>query len=874
MKKFISTIIFIFIILNQLFATHNRAGEITYKQISQYTYEITLITYTYTPSAANEQRDFLEMIWGDNTVGDIERKLIDYLPNDIQKNTYIGQHTYPGAGVYQIVMSDPNRNDGIENIPNSVTVLFSLKTTLKIDPSLGFNNTPILLNPPVDRAALGQIFIHNPSAYDPDGDSISYKLSVCLGDNALPIEGYMLPDASISISVDPITGDFIWNAPEAIGEYNIAMEIEEWRNGIKIGSIIRDMQIAVEETNNRPPVIVPLGDYCVLAGDSLGFTVTASDPDDDNIKLSAFGGPFEFTTNAAIFTEITGSSPVSSIFSWKPVCEQIRKQPYSTIFRAEDDNPEVQLTDYEESKITVVAPAPINLTVSPTSNTIFLEWDKYECTNASGFKIYRRENSYIYTPAECETGIPSYTGYSLIGTTNSEEDTTYLDNGNGSGLPPGYNYCYRIIAYFSDGAESYPSNEACAELVKGTPVIVETSVFYTDKINGSIHLKWIKPTEFNPVQYPGPYKYVLESSPDLYGINFSNPVEILGIDNTSYIDTIINTFDNAVSYKLTLYNDDGTTVEQIGTPGYASSLFLKGHPQDRKMKLEILENVPWQNYQYVIYRKDADENCTPNTNLYDSIGFTNTKEFIDYGLINGKNYFYYAKSIGEYDLAFIPKPIINFSQEICVSPVDTIPPCPVNLSLISNCDAYFNTLNWTLNDTCENEISKFLIFYSSTKNGDYELISTIEDNSVRTFNHYPTETLAGCYAVSPVDSAGNYTQPDELLRTCIDNCQYYKLPNVFTPGGDGTNDYFKPFPYKFVEKIDLKIYNRWGNLVFITENPDINWDGKDYINKKIVTDGVYYYICDVYEKRLSGIEIRNISGFVRIFGNTGNAVKP
>ena len=42
----------------QTFATHNRAGEITYKHISGYTYEFTLITYTYTPSLA--QREELE----------------------------------------------------------------------------------------------------------------------------------------------------------------------------------------------------------------------------------------------------------------------------------------------------------------------------------------------------------------------------------------------------------------------------------------------------------------------------------------------------------------------------------------------------------------------------------------------------------------------------------------------------------------------------------------------------------------------------------------------------------------------------------------------------------------------------------------------
>jgi len=119
-----------------------------------------------------------------------------------------------------------------------------------------------------------------------------------------------------------------------------------------------------------------------------------------------------------------------------------------------------------------------------------------------------------------------------------------------------------------------------------------------------------------------------------------------------------------------------------------------------------------------------------------------------------------------------------------------------------------------------------------------------------------------------VDSAGNYIKPEKLSKTCIDKCELYKLPNIFTPNGDGKNDFFRPIEYKFVEKIDIKIYNRWGNLVFETEDPDINWNGEDINGGKVVSDGVYYYICDVFEYRLTGIIPRNLSGFIHIYQNT------
>jgi len=68
------------------------------------------------------------------------------------------------------VVQDPNRNLGVKNIPNSVNVIFSISTILTVNPAMGHDNSPILLNPPYDKAAYHYLLFHNPSAYDPDGD--------------------------------------------------------------------------------------------------------------------------------------------------------------------------------------------------------------------------------------------------------------------------------------------------------------------------------------------------------------------------------------------------------------------------------------------------------------------------------------------------------------------------------------------------------------------------------------------------------------------------------------------------------------------------------------------------------------------------------
>ena len=56
-------LILLLIISKLTIATHNRAGEITYTQISDLTYEITITTYTYVLS--NVERTELEVEWGD-----------------------------------------------------------------------------------------------------------------------------------------------------------------------------------------------------------------------------------------------------------------------------------------------------------------------------------------------------------------------------------------------------------------------------------------------------------------------------------------------------------------------------------------------------------------------------------------------------------------------------------------------------------------------------------------------------------------------------------------------------------------------------------------------------------------------------------------
>lgn len=66
-----------------------------------------------------------------------------------------------------------------------------------------------------------------------------------------------------------------------------------------------------------------------------------------------------------------------------------------------------------------------------------------------------------------------------------------------------------------------------------------------------------------------------------------------------------------------------------------------------------------------------------------------------------------------------------------------------------------------------------------------------------------------------------------------------RVPNVFTPNGDGSNDEFRVV-YRSLAEFHCWIYNRWGKLVYKWDDPAKGWDGT--INGLPAAEGAYYYI--------------------------------
>jgi gliding motility-associated-like protein len=855
-------------------ATHNQAGEILVCHVGGLTYSVTIVTHTNPASPADRPEFVLE--WGDGDIDTIPRQsanVITVAGIQVQRNVYVAEHTYWGPGIYTLQYIDPNRVAGVVNIPGSVNVPMCVQSQIIVIPN-GNDCLPQFLNPPLQNACLGVCWEHNPGAYDVDGDSLSYELRPCLGYDTSeppdgygdPIEGYLFPDqvqpgANNQYSIDPVTGTITWCSPQEQGIYNIAFAVIEWRNGVQIGWVGRDMQVIVGACDDEPPVVAEVLDTCVLAGTTLIQGVQASDPDfGQTLTLTAFGGPFQVNSSPATFSSSPQANNVFGTFNWNTNCSHVRQQPYQVNFRASDNyNP--QLQDYESMFITVVAPAPENPTATPNGSIMELAWDASPCSNAIGYKIYRRQGLYNFDPDACETGVPGYTGYGLIGQTTGLNNTSYND----LGLSFGITYCYMVVACFADSAQSYASVEFCNFLERDVPIMTHVSVVSTDESTGVDSVIWSNAFDLDTIQWPGPYLFKLYAG-DGYTtantlIHTTGTSDFLQHSDTAFEHVNLDTRNTAHVYRVELYGASGDAL--IGSSNTASSVFLVPEPNDEQITLNMTHSTPWINTQYEVYRETAPD-------VWTLIGTTTTDVYVDTALVNGTEYCYKAKSIGAYNDPSIVSPLINWSQEVCASPVDLTPPCPPTLALDNDCETPLNTLTWNNpNESCANDTWQYHIWFSDSLGGPLQVIATLTGAEVTEFLHTDGLSVAGCYAVSAIDSVGNESA---LSNTeCGDNCPIYTLPNVFTPNNDQQNDRFIPFPYRGVKEIDLQVFNRWGQLVFNSTDPAILWPGTLKDGTEPVPDGVYFYTCTVNLIRLSGVEVKLLNGYVHIMrGSSGS----
>jgi hypothetical protein len=820
-------------------ATHLRAGEITVERVScnGLTFSITITAYTNTGSSVKFSDGTLD--FGDSH--SIQTPTVEntqFAPG-IGFVQFTTTHVFPGPGYYIISYKERNRNAGILNMSNSVNTQFYLETVIIIDPFIGCDNSPRLLVPPIDKGCTGGAWYHNPGAYDPDGDSLSYEFVVPKQDKNVPVNNYRDPNVkefydrigldyskaneaqggAPTFTINPVTGTIIWDAPGAPGEYNIAFKIIEWRkigsHWKQIGYVTRDMQIIIEDCKNQRPELTVPQDICVEAGTPISETIFGDDPDAlDSLKIEAFSEVFQLNPSPATFSPdpakfLGPPRPATLQFKWNTQCGHVKEQPYQVVFKVSDRSAQgASLVQFKTWQIKVVGPKPIwkTATLDLANRAAQLEWLPYKCAaNAVSMEVWRRVDSYPASPGPCITGMPDSFGYSKIATLPI--GTTKYTN---TGLASGAKYCYRLVAIFPlpKGGKSIVSDEVCLPPFKADrAVITNVTVDKTDTANGQITVMWYSPFDIDKTQFPPPYTYKVYRAE-----GFSGKIKIVEAFPGTRPDTVfvdkdsgLNTRDVTYNYRILGFDKNGI---KIDSSSVASSVRLELKPKFEEIELNWIANVPWSNNTVAyplhrIYRGPAGATESQMV-LIDNVN-VNQKGFVftDKGLKNTETYCYRVETRGSYGNPKIKTPLVNFSQISCIQPDDKIPPCkPVIDATALNCDdyratagcgdkvVYTNTLTWRrpFDPTCALDIKSYSIYYAPHLGDEFKKLNDVVTD---TFFIKTNASFAGCYKVSAVDRAGNESELSDAF--CFDNCPYYELPNVFTPNGDKCNDVFSAY---------------------------------------------------------------------------------
>jgi len=97
-----------------------------------------------------------------------------------------------------------------------------------------------------------------------------------------------------------------------------------------------------------------------------------------------------------------------------------------------------------------------------------------------------------------------------------------------------------------------------------------------------------------------------------------------------------------------------------------------------------------------------------------------------------------------------------------------------------------------------------------------------------------------CFFVLPAEAQHKSFNVASISEPSDTEVSKLLIPNAFSPNGDGINDIFKIANFTNQKLIEFKVFNRWGTILFTTEDPSSGWDGT--FKGKDEPFGVYGYV--------------------------------
>ena len=184
----------------------------------------------------------------------------------IEQFTYEATINLPHCSDWIFTVCENSRNVGINTIVNPGG---SLCVEATINNTSYCNNSPTFTQYPTPFICAGNLYCYNNGAIEIDGDSLVYSLITPLNSGIGGTVNFIAPYSSTNpvgggSSFDPITGN-LCITPTSILSGILAIKVKEYRNGVLIGSIIRDIQINVFNCGTIiPPTLSEIDSYTIV----------------------------------------------------------------------------------------------------------------------------------------------------------------------------------------------------------------------------------------------------------------------------------------------------------------------------------------------------------------------------------------------------------------------------------------------------------------------------------------------------------------------------------------------------------------------------------------------------------------------------------
>ena len=758
----------------------------------------------------------------------------------------------PIPGGYTVTYQRCCRGPNITNLTSPDDTGITLFATVPgLETGFNVNNSPRFTNYPPLLLCNNDDLVFDHSATDPDGDQLVYSLVTPYdgASSAAPAPapppgppyfnvtwagGFAAPNPlgpGASISIDPVTG-ILTASPQMLGLFVVGVRVQEYRNGVLVGQTVRDFLFKVFNCNITMQAILPTQEQlATFTSYCQGLTI--------QFENNSYGG-----TNYSWDFGVSGiTTDVSTTF------EPAYTYPAAGIYQA----------------MLVVNPG------WPCTDTAYMEVNvnnEFNVSYTSNDSICILNNNFNFVGA---TDGPAASTFSWdFGPDASIQSAATMNVNNVSFSSTGYHPVTLTgeygdcVAEFTDSIYIFPEPIAGIQLPTGYECEGLTITFGNSSVNTNTY-SW----DFG-------VSGVTSDTSDLQSPTYSFPaggtytVELIsgstGCFDTTYQDLTVNellsisfTHDDSLCVTDNLFNFDGVMTGPVTTqylwdfgpnasPSSASTLDVSGITFDTYGTFPVTLTASFDNCSEtatssvfifreptINFRVEPGPRCAPAEVQFTDLSVADspllyTWQFGDGGTSNLQDPTHLYTNPGSYSVSLGVIATEGCEDTLYLLLQDTV--------IIRESPVSQFTVDPERTDICHAEIT-----FTDLTIGATEIFYWFDDSTyfmenalqqqVYTYTtsgtHYPMQVAINEWGCRDTSFQELYIEPFVIY-----------IPNTFTPDGNEFNNDFNPAFALEVYEWELRIYNRWGQLLYETNDPEFGWDGS--YNGKLVQEGVYAYV--------------------------------